>query len=211
MAPKRKAITLKIQRKRRRVEGYAPEASTRAGIQSPNKLKIVKQWDEEVRFLLHDDAEDENENDETPNDHIIVFATDRMLNKLAANDTWMLDGTFKISPVLFSQLYTIHVAVGNSSHVFPCVYALLSGKTTATYKRLFEILKSYRDIQPRTCIMDFELSAMKALRDAFPGVSVEGCFFHLTQAMWRKVQAVALSHSIGITLQSEKLSNHCVF
>ena len=37
--------------------------------------------------------------------------------------------------------------------------------------------------------MDFELSAMKALRDAFPGVLVEGCFFHLTQAVWRKVQA----------------------
>ena len=192
MAPKRKAITLKIQRKRRRVEGYAPEPSTRAGIQIPNKFKIVKQGDEEVRFLLHDDAEDENENDEAPNDRIIVFATDRMLDELAANDTWMLDGTFKISPVLIRQLYTIHVVVGNSGHVFPCVYALLPDKNTATYKRLFEILKSYRDLQPRTCIMNFELSAMKALRDAFPGVSVEGCFFHLTQAVWRKVQACGL-------------------
>ena len=81
---------------------------------------------------------------------------------------------------------------------------------TRNFKIDFEILKSYRDLQPRTCTIDFELSSKKALRDAFSGVSVEGCFFHLTQAVRRKVQACGLVQQYGGTPQSEKPSNHCV-
>ena len=62
----------------------------------------------------------------------------------------------------------------------------------ATYRKFFEIVKLFRDLQPRTCAIDSELSANRALRDAFPDVSLEGCFFHLTQAVSRKVQAFGL-------------------
>ena len=36
--------------------------------------------------------------------------------------------------------------------------------------------------------MDFETAAQNAARTVFPGITVKGCFFHYTQAIWRKTQ-----------------------
>ena len=75
----------------------------------------------------------------------------------------------------------------------PCVYALLPNKSTQTYRRLFQIVKRFRpNILPRTCIIDFEVAAKRAITEEFQGTSVQGCFFHLTQSVWRKVQNVGL-------------------
>lgn len=191
LAPKRKSLSQRIVRKRRRLEiGYEAEPQNRASIHIPEKFRTVKHGVIDVRFLLHEDDHDEHNED----NRIIVFASDLMLDELERNDVWMLDGTFKVSPSLFLQLYTIHVVIGgHSGHVFPCVYALLPDKSTATYKRLFEILRNARpNLAPRTCIIDFEAATKRAIEENFPQVSVQGCFFHLTQSVWRKVQNVGL-------------------
>ena len=48
---------------------------------------------EEVRFLLHDDF-DEDEGDDVQNtERLIVFSSDTMLNLLQDADTWIMDGT----------------------------------------------------------------------------------------------------------------------
>jgi len=39
---------------------------------------------------------------------------------------------------------------------------------------------------------DFELSAMQAFQQEFPGMINTGCLFHLCQSVWRKVQNVGL-------------------
>ena len=120
-----------------------------------------------------------------------------MLDELSKNNIWMMDGTFKVAPTLFLQLYTIHVIIGGpNGHVFPCIYALLPNKTTQTYIKLFQILKDARpNLAPHLCIMDFELASKRALLTVFPQVSVAGCFFHLTQAVWRKVQVAGLTEN----------------
>ena len=51
-----------------------------------------------------------------------------------------MDGTFKATPELFAQLYTIHAVCRDFS--FPVVYCLLPNKTRATYHRVFAILKA---------------------------------------------------------------------
>ena len=101
-----------------------------------------------------------------------------MLGELRNVSTWMLDGTFKVVPSLFFQLYTIHAIRG--SHVFPCVYVLLPNKATATYKRQFQILKgAQNDLNSQICITDLERAAVNALCEEFHGVSVQVCFFSL--------------------------------
>lgn len=37
-------------------------------------------------------------------------------------------------------------------------------------------------------VADFEAALWKALKDRFPGTPIQGCVFHWTQAVFRKVQ-----------------------
>ena len=132
-----------------------------------------------------------------------------MLGELRNASTWMLDGTFKVVPSLFFQLYTIHAIRG--SHVFPCVYAFLPNKATATYKRLFQILKGARnDLNPQICITDLERAAVNALREEFHGVSVQVCVLHLSQAIWGQIQRLGLTNAYFESLEVRTaLKNLC--
>ena len=81
--------------------------------------------------------------------------------------------------------------------MYPFVFVLLSGKTQAVYTQLLTKLKtSMADLQlqlaPTTIFMDFETTAQNAARAVFPGINVNGCFFHYTQAIWRKTQHTGL-------------------
>ena len=70
---------------------------------------------------------------------MIVLATARNMEILAASDTLYMDGTFKSASRIFSQLYSIHgVSYGC---VVPLVYCLLADKSRATYYKMFRILK----------------------------------------------------------------------
>lgn len=41
-------------------------------------------------------------------------------------------------------------------------------------------------------MVDFELAAVNAINQNFEGVNVSGCFFHLTQNVWKQIQKVGL-------------------
>ena len=134
VAIKRKALSRKIQRKRARRDEIAgePELDVRGNTPVPDKFRTVRLGNQEVNFLLYDNLEEnDEENDEELSDRMIIFGTERMINLLAECQDWMLDGTFKVTPALFYQLYTIHGVCGD--WVFPCVYSLLPNKESRTY------------------------------------------------------------------------------
>lgn len=60
---------------------------------------------------------------------------------------------------------------------------------------LIEIMRLSGKLQltPEKIITDFECSAIKAFTTTFNGVNVTGCFFHLSQCIWRRVQAENLT------------------
>ena len=62
-----------------------------------------------------------------------------MLSLLEESQSWYADGTFKVVPEQFFQLYTIHAK--KDSMIIPCVSALLTNKSELTYKKLFTKLK----------------------------------------------------------------------
>jgi len=78
----------------------------------------------------------------------------------------------------------------------PCVYALLEDKTQESYERLLHAIESkcitWNYVpDPTTVIVDFESATIRAVKAVFGDqISVHGCFYHLTQSTWRKVQAV---------------------
>ena len=135
-------------------------------------------------FLLHDSGNADPR-------RILIFGTNRTMTLLQQSPHWFMDGTFKIVPELFYQLYTVHAL--SSGDVIPCLYVLLPNKTNETYGRLFQaMLTILPGLQPTTVTMDFEIAAMTAVNETFPGVVKNGCFYHLSQNVYRKVQTAGL-------------------
>lgn len=77
----------------------------------------------------------------TGNNHLLVFGADQDIERQAAPRFWVMDGTFKTSPNLFYQVYTIHGFVGemNYGQTFPAVYCMMTGKTTEIYKEMLRV------------------------------------------------------------------------
>jgi len=122
-------------------------------------------------------------------DRILIFASDEQVDILQNTEEFLVDGTFKIVPQIFYQLYIIHGVFRD--HVVPLIYALLRRKNTQTYERLInEILNIAPRWSPRTIMLDFEQSSIGAFRTAFPNVSLSGCYFHLRQSIHRKLHVV---------------------
>ena len=127
---------------------------------------------------------------------IIIFITRLGKEVLQQNQTFFMDGTFKVCCMQFYQLYTIHVDVGStdvSRNVVPVVYALLADKRKDTYEHLFSVLKnSLPNWKPTYFKLDFEIAVITALQTVFPGAQISGCNFHFNQAIWRRVQNLGM-------------------
>ena len=141
-------------------------------------------------FLIYDNGNNRN-------DRILVFGTTASLRLFAAAETFYMDGNFAMAPNIFRQLYVIRVPFGRD--VVTAVYALLPTKTRAVYEELFQALVDRctdMDLQlnVRYVITDFEDAVLRAVVGVFGrDISSKGCFFHLTQATWRKIQELGLA------------------
>ena len=115
-----------------------------------------------------------------------------MLSLLEESQSWYVDGTFKVVPEQFFQLYTIHAQKGGM--IIPCVYALLTNKSELTYATLFTKLLDIRpELNPFFIMADFEKAAINALESKFL-IVVTGCFFHLSQNIYRKIQSAGFTN-----------------
>ncbi len=93
----------------------------------------------------------------------------------------------------FTNVFSIHGERNGGVH--PFVFALLPNKTQNTYRRLFQALKQLEPaLNPTTVMTDFELAAQNAFEEEFPNVQLAGCFFHLSQAIWRQAQQMGLAN-----------------
>ncbi|KRY26245.1 hypothetical protein T03_7604 [Trichinella britovi] len=63
--------------------------------------------------------------------HILVLATGSNIRLMATRRTWALDGTFKIVPQWYQQLFTIHAFLAGK--LVPAVYCLCTDKDIPTY------------------------------------------------------------------------------
>ncbi|XP_041372658.1 uncharacterized protein LOC121385930 [Gigantopelta aegis] len=102
-----------------------------------------------------------------------------------------------MAPRGFMQLYVIHVPLGNTA--VSTVYAVLQRKSLPSYVELFQaVIDHFHSmelyIDPITVVCDFEQGVIKALQTALgPAITIQGCFYHLTQATWHKIQELGLA------------------
>jgi hypothetical protein len=126
-----------------------------------------------------------------------------------------MDGTFKIVPTVFRQLYSIHLPVGTGENakVLPLVYALMSSKSEEIYTRLFQEFNGYANniiLNPKFIITDFEKASINASGREFPSSINKGCLFHLGQNIWRKIQEVGLAREYGSDIKQSLKLRHLV-
>ena len=94
----------------------------------------------------------------------------------------------------------------SSKQIIPCVYAVLPNKRTDTYRTLFrQLLEAEPDLQPESILTDFEIGAITAARETFPETNLQGCFYHIAQCVYQKVQTLGLATDYS---EEEELSVH---
>ena len=135
-------------------------------------------------FIIHDSGPGD--------DRIVIFGLAEGVKFLGASDMWLADGTFKSTPALWAQTYSVHGL--QNGVVAPCLYACLPDKRKHTYRRMWRAIQSHPDLPapPRELLTDFEIGALMAARDVFPDIHLSGCLFHLGQSVDRQVAALGL-------------------
>ncbi|CAG7717622.1 unnamed protein product [Allacma fusca] len=93
---------------------------------------------------------------------------------------------------------------GDASTFFTAVYSpwssawfdvalglrFITHEEARTYNRMIQGIKEkIPHWQPKTITTDFEVSALKAFGECFPGSVQRGCHFYFGQCLWRKVQS----------------------
>ena len=81
-----------------------------------------------------------------------------MKHLLGLCDTWLADGTFKLSPQVFYQIYSIHVELWGFAlpYIVIALIGLLPNKTEKTYERMVTMLCECCQFAPSKILIDFE-------------------------------------------------------
>ena len=147
-------------------------------------------------FLQYDN-ESKNKN------RILIYFSQEAGKILKIISELALDGTFKYSPKIFYQIFTL-IAI-YKSQALPVVFFLLENKNYNTYiealEKLVNILyiKYKIPLKINLVMSDFELAMQQAIRQAFGSedhvVEIKGCWFHFCQAILRKVNEIGLKIS----------------
>lgn len=134
------------------------------------------------------------------NMRVCIFSSSSNMRMLANSKYVVGDGTFKTSPDLFKQLYSLHGTVGGPENrrSLPLVYALMTNKSQDCYNMCFDGVVEYADelnlvLAPQFFISDFEKAVLNVVKQFFPSISNKTCLFHLGQIIWRKVQSLGLA------------------
>ena len=136
----------------------------------------------------------------------IIFATDTQLKVLREAKKINGDGTFKVPPKPFAQLFSLHAFIAFEKQVkqVPLIFVFMSRRTAEDYEAVLKHIKqmcesmdenlpAFLDFTDFVC--DFERAVWKAIRTVFPKVTIRGCGFHLRQAIFRKIQELGLATS----------------
>ncbi|CAF5025300.1 unnamed protein product, partial [Rotaria magnacalcarata] len=159
----------------RTIRRQRPAPSTNNDKQLPDNLK---QTDRGENFVLHEDEK------------LIIFTTATNLSVLKTCKHWFVDGTFKVCPEDFYQMFTLHGLY--KSQVIPLLYGLLVGKKTTDYDHFFRQIMDDDDFDPETILSDFEAATIKSINSLFPNIVHKGCLFHFGQCIWRQIQSHGL-------------------
>ena len=110
---------------------------------------------------------------------ITFFSTDYLLKVFARAAAISCDGTFKMSPKHWKQLFIVCAEISWLNIWIPCAFAFLPDKKQETYKAFFNLLKQNLDrigekVSAEYLMCDFELGIRNSVKDIFPDVTLKG-------------------------------------
>jgi hypothetical protein len=142
---------------------------------------------------------------------IMVFTTAADIAALRNAERVFMDGTFKVTPAPFKQLFSMHTLQGfgtNYQMLVPRLYVLLPGKSEATYTAALELILQLLEqggdhagqpvggggVQWRRLGVDFESGLLAALcHGGFVAegaeLALEGCLFHYCNAVYKHLSS----------------------
>ncbi|CAF4772830.1 unnamed protein product [Rotaria socialis] len=121
---------------------------------------------------------------------MIILSSDDDLDRLSNSEFWHADGTFKIAPHLFYQLYTIHGVI--CGRALPSVYCIISGKSEEIYGEIIDVVMQHISQRPISITTDYEKAVHNVIKKKLPMATVQGCFFHFKQCLWRQINSHGL-------------------
>ncbi|CAF1068910.1 unnamed protein product, partial [Brachionus calyciflorus] len=166
-----------------------------------DRFKLISSY---KNFILYDTND---------TDRIITFASKLQIEILSKSTRWHIDGTFKSCPNLYKQLFTVHALF--EKEMYLCSFILLVNKTNDIYQKAFtELVSAAEDmgytLQPKKIMSDFELAAIKAIRNVFTDCTIKGCYFHFIQCIWKNIQEKGLTTEyIKKRRKKEMVSKDC--
>ena len=122
---------------------------------------------------------------------VILFTFNDHLDYLRTAKAILVDGTFRITPHLWTQTFIISAEVTTGVFV-PVAFALLPDKKKESYLAMFSLLKDTLDnlgyeLSASYFMSDFEFAIRDSFQTIFPGIEAKGCAFHLAKAIQGKV------------------------
>ncbi|KAK3921644.1 Anthranilate--CoA ligase, partial [Frankliniella fusca] len=123
--------------------------------------------------------------------HHIIFLSQRMARVMKRMVILFGDGTFKSLPAmegLNNDASQVFALVANWDHtIIPLGWVLMERRTEAAYTAVLREIRNLVGNFPNLnrFISDFELAIRNSVAEVFPGVSLQGCFFHLFRAYIR--------------------------
>ncbi|KRX86648.1 hypothetical protein T4E_8975 [Trichinella pseudospiralis] len=104
----------------------------------------------------------------SPTNDILIFATEAGARLLVQSNCWCVDGTFKIVPSWYQQLFTLNVFM--KGKLLPVLYCLNCSIPKAE--------KLGVQVDPAKFVCDFQTALILAIQDNFPNNQVQGFFFY---------------------------------
>ena len=143
-------IAIKWKEKKHQESKARQEPTSKSCYNGSYPLNATRIWQTQYgeRFLFFDSGVG-NEN------HLILFGAEHAIGYLRDFWHWFADGTFKVCPNLFFQVYTVHALDNGRS--FPCIYGLLPNKTEEIYNRLWQEVGNVVQHNPDDIMTDFEI------------------------------------------------------
>ena len=117
----------------------------------------------------------------------VVLGTKAGIRILARSKTWFLDGTFKVVPQDYKQVY---VWISKyDEHNVPCLFLLLTSKSEILYTQAFSHIKclfmAYGfKIDSKYAMLDYEKAARNAIKSNFPMIELKEDYFHFCKCLW---------------------------
>lgn len=132
---------------------------------------------------------------------IIIFGNPHLVANLIGSEHIAVDGTFKVCPRPFKQLFSFGYFVNinqQQQKMFIGLYVLCTHKNIFTYNMIINNIKDIfgaDNVKWSFVMCDYEASISNAFSNGFQynNLQVRHCYFHYSQAIYRKISELGLS------------------